>query len=74
MKVKLLYAKIKLCKSKEGAQVDSKDTIRRDKGMLFLTDEVLAEQLNDARRLIQRINFMGRSDGKPLAAAFRTSP
>ena len=54
--------------------MDSKDTIRRDKGMIFLTDEVLAEQLNDARRLIQRINFMGRSDGKPLAAAFRTSP
>ncbi len=47
---------------KEGGQMDSKNTIRRDKGMLFLTDESLAEQLNDARRLIQRINSIDISD------------
>ena len=35
---------------------------RRDKGLLYLTDEKLAEQLNQARRVLQKINAMDRAD------------
>lgn len=35
---------------------------RRDKGLLFLTDEVLVEQLNHTRRILQRLNSMDRTD------------
>ena len=37
-------------------------TERRDKGLLFLTDEALVEQLNRARRLTHQINSMNRTD------------
>jgi len=37
-------------------------TERRDKGLLYLTDEALAEQLNNARRILQKLNTMDRTD------------
>ena len=35
---------------------------RRNKGLLYLTDEELAEHLNNARRILQKINSMDRTD------------
>lgn len=35
---------------------------RRDKGMLYLTDDELIEELNDARRLIQKLNSIDRTN------------
>lgn len=35
---------------------------RRKEGLLFLTDEALVEQLNESRRLLQRLNSMDRTD------------
>lgn len=37
-------------------------TERRDKGLLYLTDEALAEQLNQARRILQKLNSHDRTD------------
>ncbi len=38
------------------------DTERRDNGLLYLTDETLAEQMNQARRILQKLNTMDRTD------------
>ena len=35
---------------------------RRDNGLLYLTDEELAEQINNARRILQKLNSMDRDD------------
>ena len=43
-------------------------TERRDKGMLFLTDDALVEQMNRVRRLIQRLNAMDRTDIEGITA------
>lgn len=37
-------------------------TERRDKGLLYLTDKALIEQLDQARRLTQKLNSMDRTD------------
>ena len=37
-------------------------TERRDKGLLYLTDESLVEEINRARRIVQKLNAMDRSD------------
>jgi len=37
-------------------------TKRRDNGLLYLTDQSLAEQINNARRLLQKLNSMDRDD------------
>lgn len=39
---------------------------RRDKGMLYSTDEQLMKQQAKARRLTQKLNTMDRSDFKGI--------
>lgn len=37
-------------------------TYRRDNGLLYLTDEKLVEEINNARRILQKLNSMDRDD------------
>ena len=40
---------------------------RRDKGLLYLTDDTLVEELNHARRLMQQLNTIDRTDSEGIA-------